>query len=237
MHRLGVPYQNARAFLDELRAYPSLPIEGIYTHFSSADEDAAFTRCQRQRFVAALPDFGTQRPILHAANSAAALEFRETHFDMIRPGIATYGLWPSDELRARRPLDLRPVMNLRARITHLETIARGEGVSYGAMWRAPRATKIAVVPAGYADGYPRRASGQAQVLIGGQRCDVVGRVTMDQILVDVTEIPNLQLGDIVTLWGRDGEAELSADEVADWAQTIGYEIVCGVAPRVRRVLV
>ena len=237
MHRLGVPHQKARAFLDALRAYPNLQIEGIYTHFASADEDAAFTRCQLQRFVDALPDFGNERPILHAANSAASLQFRETHLDMIRPGIATYGLWPGDDLRARRPLDLRPVMNLRARITHLETVPRGEGVSYGAIWRAPRDVKIAVVPAGYADGYPRRASGHAQVLIGGRRCDVVGRITMDQIMVDVTEIENVQLGDIVTLWGRDGESELSADEVAAWAQTIGYEIVCGVAPRVGRILV
>ena len=236
MHRLGVPHYNARNFFTHLNEYSQLQITGIYTHFACADEDAAFTRCQRQRFLEALPETPDSAVIYHAANSAAALEFRDTHFAMIRPGIATYGLWPSETLRARRPIDLRPVMNLRARITHLETIARGEGVSYGALWRAPRESKIAVVPVGYADGYPRRASGNAQVLIDGKRCDVVGRVTMDQIMVDVTEVKNVQVGTTVTLWGRDGAHELSADEVAGWAQTIGYEIVCGVAPRVQRVL-
>ncbi len=236
MHRLGVAHESAREFLTQLRAYSHLLIDGIYTHFSSADEDVTFTHCQRQRFVDALPEFAVARPILHASNSAAALQFPAAHFDMVRPGIATYGLWPSDDLRVRRPLDLRPVMNLRARVTHLATVARGEGVSYGATWCATRTSKIAIVPAGYADGYPRRASGSAQVLIGGQRCNVVGRVTMDQILVDVTDLKNIQLGDIVTLWGRDGDSELSADEVANWAQTIGYEIVCGVAPRVQRIL-
>ncbi len=236
MHRLGVPHQNARDFLNAMHQYRHLQLAGIYTHFASADEEAAFTQCQRQRFVAALPEIEDQSVILHAANSAAALQFPDTRFAMIRTGIATYGLWPGDGLRAQRPLDLQPVMNLRARITHLETVPRGEGVSYGMAWRAPRESKIAIVPAGYADGYPRRASGHAQVLINGRRCAVVGRVTMDQILVDVTKIATAQMGDLVTLWGRDGESELSADEVASWAQTIGYEIVCGVAPRVPRVL-
>jgi alanine racemase len=163
--------------------------------------------------------------------------FPHAAFDMVRPGIASYGLWPGDELRRSRPLDLRPVMSLRARVTHLKTVPRGASVSYGALWRAPRPSRIATVAAGYADGVPRLVTGQAQVLVCGVPAPIVGRVTMDQVLVDVTGVAGVELGAVVTLWGRDGSEEITVDDVAGWAQTIGYEVVCGVAPRVRRVTV
>ena len=237
MHRLGVPWREAPDFLRDLPSLDRLRVAGIYTHFAGADCDPIFTERQRRRFLCALNESSidwdeSKRPILHAANSAGAIGFPHARFDMVRPGIASFGL----SCGLAHDLNLRPVMSLRARITHEQSIARGASVSYGATWRAARPSRIATVSAGYADGYPRLASGQAQVLVRGQRVPVVGRVTMDQILVDVTDVP-ARVGDVVTLWGRDGEQEISADEVARWAQTIGYEITCGVAARVRRVAV
>ncbi len=245
MHRLGVPWQQARALFEQLSRLHRLRVAGIYTHFASAAAAAASTQRQRRRFLRALEacvlDWNAgSRPLLHAANSAAAIRFGHARFDLIRPGIATYGLSCGlsqnelSELNELNELNLRPVMSLRARITHQQSIPRGAGVSYGSTWRAPRPSRIATVAAGYADGYPRLASGRAQVLVAGRRAPVVGRVTMDQILVDVTGT-GAAVGDTVTLWGRDGSQSISADEVAAWAQTIGYEIVCGVAARVRRV--
>ena len=237
MHRLGVPWQEAPEFFRRLRVLDRLRVAGIYTHFACADSDPRFTERQRRRFLCALNDSPISwdeddRPILHAANSAGAIGFPHARFDMVRPGIASFGL----SCGLRHDLYLRPVMSLRARITHEQSIARGASVSYGAAWRASRASRIATVSAGYADGYPRLVSGRAQVLVRGRRVPVVGRVTMDQILVDVSGVP-ARVGEVVTLWGRDGEEEISADEVAGWAQTIGYEITCGVAARVRRVAV
>ena len=237
MRRLGVPWQEASEFFRRLPSLDRLRVTGIYTHFACADSDPHFTERQRRRFLCALNESAIswdedERPILHAANSAGAIGFAHARFDMVRPGIASFGL----SCGLEHSLDLRPVMSLRARITHEQSIPRGASVSYGAAWRASRASRIATVAVGYADGYPRLVSGRAQVLVRGKRVPVVGRVTMDQILVDVTDVPT-RVGDVVTLWGRDGAAEVSADEVAAWAQTIGYEITCGVAARVRRVAV
>lgn len=235
MRRLGVPWKRAVHFFEQMRRFDSLRVAGIYTHFACADSDPLFTERQRRHFLDAIDNphiDWSDRPALHAANSAAAIGFPNTRFDMVRIGIASFGLNCGRE----HDLDLRPVMSLRARITHLQSIARGASVSYGATWRAPRPSRIATVAAGYADGYPRLVSGRAQVLVRGRRANVVGRVTMDQILVDVTDV-GAQIGDTVTLWGRDGKEEVSADDVAAWAQTIGYEITCGVAARVRRVAV
>ncbi len=241
MHRLGVPWKQAPAFFDKLRRFDFLRVAGIYTHFASADCDTVFTQRQRRRFLRTVelsPLNWNQdsRPLLHAANSAAAIAFSHARFDMVRVGIASYGLSCGLSPEQLAPLHLRPVMSLRARITHEQSIPRGEGVSYGQAWRAPRPSRIATVAVGYADGYPRLASGRAQVLVNGRRARVVGRVTMDQILIDVTDVA-ASVGDPVTLWGRDKNETISADEVAGWAQTIGYEIVCGVASRVRRVVV
>jgi alanine racemase len=176
------------------------------------------------------------RIMIHAANSAAALRYAEMRFDLARIGLTLYGARPggvNDGAATDEPLNLQPVMTLRSRVTHLKTVPAGTTISYGAMWRATVASRIATVPIGYADGYVRCLSGRAEVLMGGVRCAVVGRVTMDQILVDCTRLPNIEVGEAVTLFGPG----LPVEEVAVWAGTIPYEILCGIAHRVPRVYV
>jgi alanine racemase len=241
MNRIGVTADEAPEFLRFLREFPQLDIEGIYTHFACADaEDDAMTMGQTKYFEAALHKCGIAAKdseyTIHAANTAAFMRRQETHFDMARCGLALYGLWPSPHTR-RSDVDLQPVMSLRARITHVHRVPIGQSVSYGARWVAQRDSLIATVPCGYADGYPRTMTGRAEVLLRGRRAPVCGTITMDQILVDVTDFkPNAEVGEVVTLWGRDGEESITVNEVADWAGTIPYEITCGVAPRVPRII-
>jgi alanine racemase len=257
MHRLGVWHEEAAQFFESLPQYPWLQVQGVFTHFACADEaEDDMTSRQMKYFEAALQAChvaSRSGTILHSANSAAFLRYPQTHFDMARPGIALYGILPSETLSKTWP-DLRPVMSLRARVTDVKNIAVGESVSYGARWVAKRPSIIATVPVGYADGYPRALTNRAQVLVRGRRVPVIGTITMDQILLDVTDLqPNIQSGEIVTLWGRDETlppansgaglatsaaeraAILPVEEVAAWAHTIPYELTCGVAARVPRV--
>lgn len=242
MSRLGVWHCEAPAFFRELSQFGHLKVEGFYTHFACADEaDETMTLAQLQAFERVLDECGINyrstpadhRPVVHAANSAALLRFSRARFDMVRPGIALYGAWPSDEVR-NTAVQLKPVMTLRSRITSVQSVPRGKSVSYGATWRAEQNSRVAVVPVGYADGYSRRLSNKGEVLIRDVFCPVVGRVTMDQILVDCTHlVPNVAIGENVTLFG----SGLPVEDVAARAGTIAYEILCGVAPRVPRVYV
>ena len=258
MNRLGADFRDAPQLLKTLREYSHLRLGGVYTHFACADEaDETMTRAQCERFQKTLRDCGcgdlkkSSRPMLHAANSAAALRYKEMHFDLARTGLALYGLDPREnvaqcdrEYSLRPNVSLRPVMTLLSRVTHLKEVRAGDAVSYGATWRAKKVTRVAVVPVGYADGYPRLASGKAQVVIGDTRCEVVGRITMDQMMVDCSRAPKTQIGDEVILFGdsastRGGENEetISVNEVAMWSQTIPYEVLCGIAARVPRLAV
>ncbi|MCP2013890.1 alanine racemase [Deinococcus sp. HSC-46F16] len=202
-------------------------LEGVYTHFATADEpDLSFAHEQLARFqsvLAALP------PVLaHAANGGGVLSFGPLPgMGLARPGLAAYGYVPA-HLRDRAPLT--PVMTLRARVTHVHTAHAGESVSYGGLWRAARATTVATVGVGYADGYPRNATGQAEVLVAGERRPVLGRICMDQMMVDVTGLP-VQVGDWVEVWGA---GEITVSEVAAWGGTIEYEVLTGVGARVER---
>lgn len=240
MNRIGTRHDEAAPLWRALREYPFLRVEGIYTHFACADaEDDAMTMQQTKYFEAALNEceMAVDAPqfTIHAANTAAFLRRPATRFDMARCGLALYGVWPSPHTR-RSDVELQPVMSLKARVTHLHRVARGESVSYGARWVAQRDSLVATLPVGYADGYPRIMSGRAEVLLRGRRAPVCGTITMDQILVDVTDFaPNIQLGEVVTLWGGDTEEVITVNEVADWAGTIPYEITCGVASRVPRI--
>lgn len=244
MNRIGVRCDEAPQFWRSLQKFPWLRVEGIYTHFACADaEDDTMTVEQTKYFEAALDESGiaVDAPgiTIHAANTAAFLRRPETRFDMARCGLALYGVWPSPHAR-RESVDLLLVMSLKVRITHLHRVAAGESVSYGARWKASRDSLIATLPVGYADGYPRAMSGRAEVLLRGRRAPVCGTITMDQLLVDVTDFtPPITIGEAVTLWGHDGESEagISVNEVAGWAGTIPYEITCGVAARVSRVYV
>jgi len=230
MGRLGALAEDSLAALTALRTFDRLDLRGVYTHLSCADEDPdELSACQIERFREFLEGANCSSETLrHAANSATLIRYPDARFDMVRPGIALYGVnpWPLVAL------DLRPVMTWKARVTALKTVPRGTTVSYGATWRAPKTTKLAVISCGYADGFRRSLSERAHVVINGVACPVVGRVTMDQIIVD-TRAASVHLGDEATLFGRD----LPVEEMATWADTISYEVLCGVSSRVPRIAV
>ncbi|GAA5435406.1 alanine racemase [Deinococcus aquaticus] len=229
MNRLGARPEEAVAVGLELARRGLL--EGAYTHFASADEpDLGFAHEQLRRFRAvldALPP--TPQPLLaHAANGGAVLSLgRLPGMALARPGLAAYGFAPP-HLRAHAPLT--PVMTVQASVTHLHTVPAGETVSYGGLWRAPRDTPVATVGIGYADGYPRGATGRAEVIVAGQRRPVLGRICMDQLMIDVTGL-TVQPGDPVTLWTQ---RELTVTDVAAWGGTVEYEVLTGVGERVER---
>lgn len=243
MGRLGVSWRDAFNIWRELQALPNLRIEGVYTHFACADDEVDVKSDEQlRRFQSALCECGLENislenakksrrtVMIHAANSAGALRYPNARFDLSRVGLALFGVRPGDELQASAELPLRPVMAWHSRITGVKTVPRGETVSYGGTWRAPRDSRIAIVPVGYADGYSRRLGNRAQVVVDGARVPVVGRVTMDQLLLDVTTV-NAQVGTTVELWGN----QLRVEEVATWADTIPYELLCGVGSRVPRI--
>jgi alanine racemase len=234
MHRVGLaPELAPRLCLRVVEA--GLDLEGVWTHFAVAEEpDDPSTPEQLGRFreaLEALAAAGIRPRYRHAANSAAVLGFPESHLDLVRVGIALYGIVPGPALEGGA--DLRPAMSLRSQVTLVKRVAAGEGVSYGLRYRFERESTVATVPVGYADGYHRAASGRGEVLIGGRRYPVAGTVTMDQITVDCGDDP-VQAGDEVVLFGRQGDDEIRAEELAGWAGTIGYEVVCAVSDRVPR---
>ena len=238
MHRMGVDPAGAVDLANMIRSAPGLTLEGVCTHFAVADEPAnPFTSVQIQRFEEVLGDLaaaGHQPPVIHMANSAAALIRPDTHRSMIRLGIAMYGVAPAAELG---PLaDLRPVLTLTTQVTAVRTVEPNETVSYGRRWTASEPTRIATLPVGYADGI-RRSSGAdgVEVLIGGSRRPVVGAVTMDQMMVVVDQ--SVEVGDPATLLGRDGSDMITADEVADRLGTIPYEVLVSLGQRVARRVV
>lgn len=215
-----------------------LEIEGLFTHFATAESaDKSYAERQLQRFVDltdGLRHDGLEPPLKHAANSAALIDMPEAHLDMVRPGIATYGLYPSAEVH-REKVALRPVLAWKTRVIQLKQVPAGFGVSYGITYRTPRATTIATVAVGYADGLSRLLSSRGQMLVGGQRVPIVGRICMDLTLLDVGDVPGVEVGDEAVLLGRQGDAELTADEMAATIDTINYEIVSTISPRVPRI--
>lgn len=231
MGRLGVWHGEARALVERVRATKVLRLAGICTHFACADEDVGFTRCQWRRFekVRAFMRGMSAKTLFHAANSAALLRFPDARCDMVRPGIALYGSSPDKRFSKK----LRPVMTWKARVTLVKEISAGRTLSYGATFKAKRAMRVGVISAGYADGYARAWSNRGAMLVNGRRCPVVGRVTMDQTLLDVTRAGNVRPGDEVIIMGPG----LSADELADGLDTISYEVFTRVGPRVKRVAV
>jgi alanine racemase len=234
MHRVGVAPELASQLCLRIRE-AGLELDGVWTHFAAADEpDDPSASAQLERFrrvLAELEGAGIRPRYRHAANSAAVLTFPDSHLDLVRVGIALYGIMPGPALERRA--DLRPAMSLRSQVTLTKRVAAGEGVSYGLRYRLEREATVATVPVGYADGYHRAASGRAEVLIRGRRYPVAGTVTMDQITVDCGDDP-VGPGDEVVLFGAQGDEEIRAEDVAGWAGTIGYEVVCGVSERVPR---
>lgn len=233
LNRYGFTLAEALALGDWLRDLSSLEVEGLFTHFASADEpDKGYTLDQYARFRPVAEGLGWV-PIRHVANTAALLDMPDLSLEMVRPGLGIYGLYPSGVVR--RDLGLMPALSLKSRIVRLTALAPGDPVSYGRTWRAARPSLIGLVMCGYADGLPRSLSSRGSALVRGQRAPIVGRVCMDMCMVDVTDVPDVATGDEVVLIGCQGEEEISADDVAELAGTISYEILCGVTARVPRL--
>lgn len=223
MNRLGFTTANVQAGYQALRAHPRVNTVTLMTHFADAD-GATGVSAQLERFAALTEAFSGPRSL---ANSAALVRFPETHADWVRPGIMLYGCSPFAD-RSAEALGLKPAMTLASEIIATQELARGEGVGYGLGYRAEREMRIGVVACGYADGYPRHAGAGTPVLVNARRTRVVGRVSMDMITVDLSDMPQAGVGAPVTLWGEG----LSADEVAAAAGTLSYELLCAAAPRV-----
>ncbi|MGD1852554.1 MAG: alanine racemase [Cyanophyceae cyanobacterium] len=245
MSRLGVPWQEARSLVQGVYAQPTLELASIYSHFATADEsDSLWANRQHQRFEQAIAQIKSllkslDRPLppLHMGNSAAILNNRIFHYDWVRPGLALYGLCPAEFLSDRLPL--KPVLSVHARVAQIRTIHPGEGVSYGHRFVAQRPTQVATVSIGYADGIPRRLSGQLSVIFNDQLIPQIGTITMDQLLLDVTDAPDLRVGNMVTLLGTGQYSENLAISAQDWADTLGtisWEILSGFRHRLPRVI-
>ncbi len=237
MGRLGVFPEEAARLVRHLHQYPGLQVEGLFTHFATADSaDPGFARAQLVRFqalVAELESLRLRPPLVHASNSAAGLFLDGARFDLVRMGISMYGLHPSDEVK--NPPNFRPALAWKTCISQLKSLPPGSSVSYGRIYYTQGEEQIAVLPVGYADGFRRNPPGQSWVLVGGRRAPVVGRVCMDQVMVNVTGIEGLRRDDEVALIGKQGDDEISAEEVAGWWDTINYEVTSGIMARVPRI--
>ena len=238
MGRIGFRLEEFEQILNIVEL-PNLNIEGIYTHFATADHsDLSFAREQLKQFEEVyqkLEAQGIHIPIRHASNSAAILQLPEGHFELVRPGIILYGLPPSKHVG--KDAGIEPVLSWKTRVSLIKTISEGETVSYGRTFRAAYPTRVATIPVGYADGLRRSLSNLGEALLRGRRATIIGRVCMDQTMIEVTRIPGLEVGDVVTLLGTDGYERIDATEMASWLDTINYEVVCGISKRVPRVYI
>ena len=218
---------------------PHIELEGMFTHFSCADQEDK-TNCSMQmekydKMTALLAERGVTIPLRHICNSAGIMEFDDHRFEMVRSGIITYGIYPSEEVKKER-LDLIPALSWKSHVIHVKEVGPGIGVSYGATYVTEKPmTRIATVSAGYADGYPRALSNQGCVLIHGKKAPIIGRICMDQMMVDVTDIPDVQVEDVVTLVGTDGDETITIEEIANPAARFDYEMLCDISSRVTRV--
>lgn len=235
MGRLGILYKDALPFIRKVSSFKFLRIEGIFTHLACADTDRALTLRQIHLFgklVSGLKREGISIPLAHAANSMGVIAYKESHFNMVRPGLAIYGLYPKGHLKIK----LKPVLSLKSRIVFLKRVPPGFGISYGHEYITKKNTTILTLPIGYGDGYPRNLTNLAAVLIRGRRFKISGRICMDQIMVDVGDSP-VEIGEEVVLIGRQGKSQVSTEELARLSNTIPYEIVCGLGSRIPRVYV
>lgn len=237
MSRIGFQVNEESANVcKQICTLPNIEAEGLFSHFATADEtDLTKALAQREKykkFVEMLESRGIQIPIKHLNNSAGIMNFDE-YFDMCRMGIILYGLYPSEEVD-KSLLDIKPVMSWLTHISNIKTLEVGREVSYGGTFKTTEPRVIATIPVGYADGYPRCLSNKGRVIINGQYAPIVGRVCMDQFMVDVTDVDGAELDSIVTLVGKDGDAELSMEEVSNAAYSFNYELPCRVARRVPR---
>ncbi len=221
----------------EISKLPGVKIEGVFSHFSTSDEeDKSYTLMQLERFKSVcdtLKKKGLLDIICHIANSGAIIMYPDSHMDMVRPGVILYGLYPSNDVDKTK-LPLTPVMTLKTKITHIKTLGKGRGISYGKEYITDGPTKVATVPIGYADGYVRSTAKEGMMLVSGQKVRILGRICMDQCMIDVTDVNNINVGDEVIVFS---DKEILADDVAKWTSTINYEVVCLVSKRIPRVYI
>lgn len=219
---------------------PGLELEGIFTHFASADEkDPTYTRQQFEKFMSIcnqLEQNNLDIPIKHACNSAAIIQYPEMHLDMVRPGIVLYGLYPSDEVEQEK-IRLKPAMQLKASVVHVKKVPTGVPVSYGRVYTTDRETVIATIPIGYADGYSRTLTGKEHMIAGGKIVPVIGRICMDYCMIDATDVKDIKVGDEVVIFGEKDGLSIPVESIAENMGTINYEIVCIIGKRVPRVYI
>ncbi len=238
MHRVGISIEKAVDLVKYISSLQNIEIEGLFTHFACADDpENPYTLLQFERFLKLreiLEKNNFKFKNYHCANSAAMLNFPETHLDMVRIGIAMYGLRPSEKTFSPK---LKPALSLKAKISYLKEVEKGEGISYGLTFKANKKSLIATIPIGYGDGYPRQLLNSGVVLVRGKRVPVVGNVTMDQIMIDVTDLNEIEIGDEVVIIGNQGKVKIEVNELSRALDTIDYEIVCGITNRVPRIYV
>jgi alanine racemase len=237
LHRLGFEAKEALGLIASLPSTPAVSLQGFLSHFADADNaDPSLTNLQLQQFRACIQQIkkqGIQVPLYHMANSAGILFHPESHLGMVRPGIMLYGYTPGQETQ-NPPLQFQPVMQAKTYIAHLRSLEPGEVVGYNALFRTRRLSQIAILPVGYTHGFPRHLTGTGHVLIHGTPAPIIGKICMDMMMVDVTDIPHPAIGDEVMLLGKQGEKEITAQDYARWLNTIPYEILCGIGGKANR---
>ena len=240
MGRIGIrPDEQGMDFVAKILKTEGLELDGIFTHFARADEaDKSFTRMQLSVFCEFVEQLETQLGIRikhkHCANSASVTDLPETYLDLVRTGISMYGMWPSDEVQ-KDVLSLKPAMSLHSHVIYIKDVEPGTAISYGGTFVADKSMRVATVPVGYGDGYPRSLSNKGYVLIRGKKAPILGRVCMDQFMVDVTHIPEACMDDIVTLIGVDGKEQITMEELGDLSGRFNYELVCDLNKRIPRI--
>ena len=240
MARIGIrPDEEGMKLVRAALETPGIEVEGIFTHFARADEkDKSAAENQLSLFKGFVKkikeETGFRIPICHCANSAAMIELRDADMDAVRAGIGLYGLWPSGEV-SKNIVELKPAMELKSRVVYVKEVEKGAEIGYGGTFTAPRKMKIATVPVGYGDGYPRGLSNKGYVLVHGEKAPIVGRICMDQFMIDVTQVPGVKEGDWVTLIGREGEEQITMEELGELSGRFNYELACCIGKRIPRI--
>jgi len=237
MGRLGVWHDEADNLIEGLLGFDNISIEGIFTHFASADEeDVHYTATQIENFKRLATEMeirGLEIQYVHAANSAGAMLYKDSHFNMVRPGLMLYGLYPNRKIS--KSVKLKPALSLKTSIIYLKKTPPGRFISYGRTHMTQKETVVATLPVGYADGLNRHLSNRADMIVRGKRAPIIGRICMDHTMIDVTHVKGVKVGDVVTIIGRQGKQQITVEETADLLDTIPYEVVCWISARVPRV--
>ncbi len=238
MGRIGILPWRMEKFIEEYTNTKGVICEGVYTHFSSAKEDKEYTEYQLKIFNEMLKKIhtaGIKPQFVHVANSAGLILYKNSHFNLVRPGLLLYGLLPIPE--TKNIINVKPVLSLKSKIVFLKTLPKGCYISYGKTYQTKKLTKVATVPLGYADGLLRKLSNRGKTIVKGEYCDIIGRVTMDMVMIDVTKVKNVNVGDEVVFIGSQADKCITVEQVAEWSETINYEIVTILSTRIPRVLV